>query len=103
MVKLSAGVVFGLVQAVETRSRAEGFGVPDEPMRRTMNGSSCGTFDPAASCSARAGLWAGQRLGGVPVHQRQVGVVGVLAVGEPGRPACPSDSSAASRCSPEAR
>ena len=71
--QLLVGVV-GLAQRVDERRRAPP-ACRSSAIRRAMNGSRCGTFAFAASASARAGVRLGQRLGGVPVHQRQV-VVG---------------------------
>ena len=50
-------------------------------MRRTMNGRICGIFALRGQVERPAGIDVGQRLGGVPVHQRQVVVGGVLARG----------------------
>ena len=101
----SASRVVGVVGLRRARrpACASASGVPIAAMRRAMNGSSGGTFASAASSSARAGSDVGQRLGGVPVHQRQVVVAGVLGVRRAGRRATSQRCSSGSRCRAEAR
>ena len=57
-------------------------GVPMDATRRTMNGSRMRHLGRRRQVERSAGVFLGQRLRGVPVHQRQVVVAGILRVCE---------------------
>ena len=77
------------------------------PMRRDPPDHERQEVRAASTCSGQlerpAGVGGGQRLGGVPDHQRQVLVVRVLGVGRRALPGSPSALRAASRWRAEAR
>ena len=70
---------FGPSRSVSTFSASC---VPTAAMRCTVNVNSCGSFESAASASARGMSSGDQRLGRVPHHQRLVLIARVLAVRE---------------------
>ena len=64
-----------------TRSAIDS-GVPIAPIRRAMNSWISGILDPAASRAARDASRPAKRLGGVPVHERQVVIAGVSGMAD---------------------